>query len=137
MRKTKWIITWEVVNVFFFFFHFFLFHLMIDMYPVGSIIQKENETIEINCTLDSPAYTINDLKFAFSAQKMPIQPEYSILVISFSTFFPSFPLIFFVLFKLNPFVCFLILCIDDKSNYKNVSNRGCANNGSTCWLYGK
>lgn len=36
------------------------------MYPVGNIIRKEGETIEINCTLDSPGYTIKDLKFSFA-----------------------------------------------------------------------
>lgn len=43
------------------------------MYPVGNIIRKEGETIEINCTLDSPDHTIKDLKFSFD--KRSIKPE--------------------------------------------------------------
>lgn len=35
------------------------------MYPVGNIIRREGETIEINCSLDSPNYSIDDLNFKF------------------------------------------------------------------------
>ncbi|XP_031624527.1 cytokine receptor-like [Contarinia nasturtii] len=35
------------------------------MFPVGNIVRREGETIEINCTLTSSNHTIDDLKFIF------------------------------------------------------------------------
>lgn len=43
------------------------------MNPVGNIIRKKGETIEITCTLDSTDYTIADLKFSFPERE--IKPE--------------------------------------------------------------
>lgn len=36
------------------------------MYPVGNIVRREGESIEVNCTLTSPNHTINDLNFIFN-----------------------------------------------------------------------
>lgn len=49
------------------------------MNPAGNIIRKEGESIEINCTLDSPEYSINDLKFSFSKREV----QHEIIVITF------------------------------------------------------
>ncbi|XP_031640435.1 cytokine receptor-like [Contarinia nasturtii] len=36
------------------------------MFPVGNIVRKEGETIEINCTISSTNHTIDDLNFIFN-----------------------------------------------------------------------
>lgn len=65
-----------------FFFCFLCAFILADMYPVGNIIRKEGETIEINCTLDSSDYTINDLKFSF--QERGVKPD---IIVSETIFF--------------------------------------------------
>lgn len=67
-KKTLCFIKYECKNVV-----FFSAFILIDMHPVGNIIRKEGETIEINCTLDSPDYNINDLKFSF--QERGVKPD--------------------------------------------------------------
>lgn len=87
------------------------------MYPVGNIIRREGETIEITCSLDSPNYSIDDLKFHFPGRKN-INQEPEIIVNLFEFIFFSYRIMNYDTIN----ICSYFQTINDSTKMFRITN---------------